>query len=342
MGPAPDLGELPESALLDVPPDECQFLGDLIEVVLRDELGLGLLLHLAESLEGVSAACGAVAVQGLHVLQAERSVHEHHPVVPGELGVGCGVEEVASHECEECEDHGVSGTEGVYGPVGVESLLGGHDHVDELGVPVLLHQGDDSAHGVDVDVHGGHPPGAVLPEVGVDGTLCHTVQHHVPLHVAGLLGPLEGDLDGFGRLFLGPVGFGEDVQDGSDVGSDGFLEFDDLLVGEFHLAVHVALEGTGVGHDDPGEVQHLVESQLLGLLLQIGGVLDDVGVCDQGFESELVVQLPGGDRVDLGVDDGEQGGCLHGASGGRGEPSDAGESVPSDDLEHVRGIGGFV
>ena len=224
----------------------------------------------------MSAASGTVAVQRFHILQPERSIDEHHPVIPCELGVGSGVEEVASHEGEECQYHGVSGSERMDGPVGVESLLGGHDDVDELGVPVLLHEGDDASHGVDVDVHSSHPPGAVLPEVGVDGTLGHTVDHHVALHVAGLLGPLEGDIDGFGSLLLGPVGLGEDVQDRSDVGAYRLLELDDLLVREFDLTVHVALEGSGIGHYDSGEVEHLVESDFSGLLIEFLGVLDDV------------------------------------------------------------------
>ena len=152
----------------------------------------------------------------------------------------------------------MSGTEEVDGPVGVESFLGCDDDIDELGVPVLLHEGDDTSDGVDVDVHGGHPPCAVLPEVGIDGTLSDSVDHHLALHVAGLLQPLEGDLDGFGGLFLGPIGLGEDVEDGSDVGSDILLELDHLLVCDLDLPVHVTLEGSGVGHDDSFEVQHLV------------------------------------------------------------------------------------
>ena len=80
----------------------------------RQDPDPGVLLGLLQGLEGESPAGGAVAVEGLHLRQPEGPVDEHHPVVLGELGVGGGVEEIASHQGGEGEDHGVSGTEGYF------------------------------------------------------------------------------------------------------------------------------------------------------------------------------------------------------------------------------------
>ena len=336
VGPAPDLGQLPEPALPDVPPDGGELLRNLVEVVLGDDLAALALVHPPELLDAHAAAGGAVAVQGLHVLEAVGPGDVHEAVVAGVEGVGRGVEKVAAHEGGEREEHGVAASEEVHRAAGVEAPLGGHDHVDQLGVAVLLHQRDDAPDGVDVHVHVGHGPGAVLPEVGVDGSLDDAVDHHLALHVAGLPRAFEGGLQGPLGLLVGPVGFREDVEDGPDVGAYGLLETDDLLVGDLDLAVHVALERPGVGHYDPGEVQELMEPLGLGLLPEGGRVAYDVGVGDERAEAEPVVELPRGDGADLGVDHGQECRGLDRLTRVRGEFAYPGESVPSDYLEHRR------
>ena len=190
---------------------------------------------------------------------------------------------------------------------------------------------------MDVDIHLGEFPGTVLPEVGEDGSLDDPVDHHLPLQGDGLLGPFEGLHYGFGGLFLGPERLGEYVEDGTYIGAYRSLELHDLLVGELHLPVHVALEGSGIRHYDPGIIQHLVETFGLGLLLQCGCVLDDVRVGDHRTEAELVVEFPGCDGLDLGIDDGKQGGRLDGAPGRGGELAYAGHPVSFGDLKHCVG-----
>ena len=170
----------------------------------------------------------------------------------------------------------MSGTEEVDGTVGVEAHLGRDDNIHQFRIAVLLHQGDHAADGVHIDVHLGHLLGAVLPEVRVDRSLDDAVDHHIPFEGDCLLGPLEGLYDGFRGLFLRPERLGKDVEHGTDVGTDSLLELHNLLVGHFNLAVHVALEGTGVGHDDAGEIQHLMQALGPGLLVEGGSVLDDV------------------------------------------------------------------
>ena len=227
----------------------------------------------------------------------------------------------------------MSGSEQVDRVAVVDPLLRGHDDIDEFGVAVLLHQGHDPSYGVDVDVHGCHLPGAVLPQVLVDRTLDDSVDEHVAFHVAGDLGPLQGDLDGFRGLLLGPERLGEDVQDCSDVGPYVMLELDDFLVLEVDLPVHVGLEGSGVGHDHAGIVQHLVQPHFQGFVPELGGVAYDVGVRDQGFESELLVQLAGRYRVDLGVDNRKKGGSLDYLAVDL-EFAHARHAIALDDLEH--------
>ncbi len=190
----------------------------------------------------------------------------------------------------------------MHGSCGIEPHLRAHDDVDQVRVAVLLHERDDPAYGVDVDVHLGHLLRAVCPQVGVDRALYDSVQKHLALHGARFLRPFKGLVGGPTGLLFGPFRFGENVEHGPYVSADAFLELHNLGVREVDLAVHVALEGPGVRHDDAVEIQHLVETFRLRPILQFWRVLDDVGVRYQRPEAEFVVQLPGRHRVDLGVD----------------------------------------
>ncbi len=176
---------------------------------------------------------------------------EHQPVVTGELGIGSRIEHIAAEQDGEREDHRMARPEEMHRPGRHQSLLGGDDHVHQVGEAVALHQRHHSADRMDVHIHRGHLPGAVLPLVGIDRALDHAGEHHFLLDGSGLPGPVQGLIDRLSRLLRSPVGLGEDVQDRPDVRADVPLEGDDVLVKDLDLAVHVALEGAAVGHDYP-------------------------------------------------------------------------------------------
>ncbi|MPN33871.1 hypothetical protein SDC9_181363 [bioreactor metagenome] len=123
MGPASVLGQFPQPALGEVSPHRVHLSPYLVQIVARYGLLPVLLAEGFKGFHGEPPACGTVAVQVLHVAQAVRPVYEHQPVVPGEFRVGCGIEEIASHEHRKSQYHGMSRTEKVHGAVGIQSHL---------------------------------------------------------------------------------------------------------------------------------------------------------------------------------------------------------------------------
>ncbi len=138
--------------------------------------------------------------------------------------------------------------------VGVQSFLGRDDDVDEFSVSVLLHQGNDSADRMNIDIHIRHLPCTILSQVLVDRSLYDTIDHHISFDVACVLCPLESLRDRISGLLFGPERFCEYVEDGTDIGADTFLEFDHLIVGDLNFAVHMTLECSRVRHDHSGEI----------------------------------------------------------------------------------------
>ena len=184
------------------------------------------------------------------------------PVARGVFRVGGRVKEVAAEGGGEGEDEGVACAEEVDGSGGVETLFGGGDDGDKVGVALRLHERDDAANRVHVRVEAGEVLCASGAEVGVEAALDGAGEHHGSFVWEAGGGSLNGGGHAVLCLLSGVVWFAEDVEDGADVCFDVALELDDLDGVEVDVAVDVALEGAGVGHDGAGEVEESVDAMV--------------------------------------------------------------------------------
>ena len=176
--------------------------------------------------------------------------------VTGVQRVGGGIEQVTA-ECDgQREHHGVPCTKEVHRCVLTEAALGGGDDVHEVAKAVVVHQRDDRADGEHVETRRVRGAGGLLAEVEMCRPLYRCRDEHLPgvdglCEFQSLLGGLPLRL---GAL-TAHVRRGRDVHRCPDVRADVVLELQNLLGRHRDVAVLGQLEGAGVGHNRPREVE---------------------------------------------------------------------------------------
>ncbi len=161
-------------------------------------------------------------------------------------------------------------------PRRVQPHLGVHNRVHEVGVPVALHQRNDAANGMKIEVQRGHSLGALPPQVGENRALYRAGQLHLPLYLRTLLRPLYGDQHILPDLFVAVVRQREDIQNGSDIHADIPLKLHDLLGLHTLRAVYIRLKCAGIRHNRPVETDKGMNAVFNGLFPQLRAFPDDV------------------------------------------------------------------
>ncbi len=229
----------------------------------------------------------------------------------------------------------MAGTEEVDGCVGPQAALGRGDDVDHIVVPVVVHQRHDRADREDIEIRVVGVATGPLAEVRIGRPLNGRADEH--LARVGGFGDLESVLRGLeirlGTL-AGDVRRGRDVDGRGDIGADLALEGEDLLRRDVDLAVLRELEGAGVGHDRAREIEQVVEALLERAFAEVVVAVDDIGVRDEDFRAELVGESARADRIQIRIDNREQGRGFDGRAGTRnGEFPDAAAGVGVPDFE---------
>ena len=177
-----------------------------------------------------------------------------------------------------------------------------HDLCEVL-VTMLLHDWNNTTDRVNGEVKLTHSLCRLLSQMAVDSSLDWSVKHGILCSMNRSFASLYGCLNRLQHLVFRHIWSAKDIEHGCNIHTDGTLEFNNFFHAYLNIAVDIGLEGSGICHNDAGEVDEVVNTFLNGMLLQIIMLPNDVRVSDEALNSVSIPHLSRLNGPNVWIDD---------------------------------------